>query len=242
MRPCSVQSRPVPGRTSALIARSTASARAGVDAVGLVDDHEVGAGELLLEQLLERGLVVDRRVLLAQPLHGRGIGGEAAGGDRRGVGDHHDAVDRELRAHVRPGEGLDQRLRQRQARGLDHDVVGQGIARQDLLHRRQEVVGDRAADAAVGELDHLVLAAAFDAAAGEDLAVDAEVAELVDQEGEAPAARVLREMADQAGLAGAEEAGDDGRGNPLRHEPHLVVGRPRSTTVRPWISTRSTML
>ena len=61
--------------------------------------------------------------------------------------------------HARPGEGLHQRLRQRQARGLDDDVVGRRVAPEDLLHRRQEIVGDGAADAAVGELDDVVRAA-----------------------------------------------------------------------------------
>ena len=42
--------------------------------------------------------------------------------------------------------------------------------------------------------------------------------ELVDQEGEPPAPAILDQMADQAGLAGAKEAGDDGRGNPCGHE------------------------
>ena len=89
-----------------------------------------------------------------------------------------------------------------------------GLARvQQLLERRDEIVGDGAADAAIGELDDVVLAAGLDAAGFEDLAVDADVAELVDDEGEAAAVGVLQEVADQRRLAGAEKAGDDGAGN-----------------------------
>src|SRR3546814_3186576 len=40
-----------------------------------------------------------------------------------------------------------------------------------------------------------------------------EVAELVDDEGEPPSAGILDHVPDQAGLAGPEEAGDDGRGD-----------------------------
>ena len=40
--------------------------------------------------------------------------------------------------------------------------------------------------------------------------VDAELAELVDQQRQPPATAVLQQMADQAGLSGTEKAGDDG--------------------------------
>ena len=51
---------------------------------------------------------------------------------------------------------------------------------QQLLDRRHEIVGDRAADAAVGEFDDVVLRQDLDAAAFQDLAIDADIAELVD--------------------------------------------------------------
>ena len=59
---------------------------------------------------------------------------------------------------------------------------------EQALQRGNEIVGDGAADAAVGQLDDAVLAAGLDAAALEDLAVDADVAELVDDDGQAAAA------------------------------------------------------
>ena len=55
--------------------------------------------------------------------------------------------------------------------------------------------------------------AALDAAALEDLAIDADIAELVDDESEPLAVGGAQQVLDQAGLAGAEETGDDGGGN-----------------------------
>ena len=55
---------------------------------------------------------------------------------------------------------------------------------------------------------HSVIAAAL-----QDLAVDADIAELVDDQRDAPALGILQQVADQRGLAGAEEAGDDGGGD-----------------------------
>src|SRR6476620_8099727 len=55
---------------------------------------------------------------------------------------------------------------------------GCGSARREvpleqLLHRRHEIIRDGAADAAIGELDDILLAAHLIAAAFEDLAIDA---------------------------------------------------------------------
>ena len=47
----------------------------------------------------------------------------------------------------------------------------------------------------------------------QDLAVDADVAELVDDHGEPAPVGILQHVADQRRLAGAEEAGDDGAGD-----------------------------
>src|SRR5262249_8282743 len=83
---------------------------------------------------------------------------------------------------------------------------------------------DGAADAAVGQLDHVVLGAALDAAAFDDGPVDAQVAELVDDQRQLAAVGRLQQMADESGLAGAEEAGDDGRGNLHCRVPFTATG------------------
>jgi len=76
----------------------------------------------------------------------------------------------------------------------------------------RKVVGDGAADAAVGGARRFAFLQA-NAAAPEQLAVDADLAELVDDEGEAAAVGVAQQMLDHGRLAGAEEAGDDGGGD-----------------------------
>jgi isochorismate synthase EntC len=96
-------------------------------------------------------------------------------------------------------------------------MVRRDRAVQQRLDGGQKIVGHRAAETAIGEFHHVVLAAALDAATQQQFPVDAEIAELVDQEGEAPTVIVFDHMADQAGLAGAEKSGDDGRGNACGH-------------------------
>ncbi len=86
--------------------------------------------------------------------------------------------------------------------------------RQQPFDRRQEIIGDGAADAAIGELDDALLLVARGVAAGlQDVAIDADVAELIDDQREAAAAGVGEKMTDQRRLPRAEEAGDDGRRN-----------------------------
>ena len=84
---------------------------------------------------------------------------------------------------------------------------------EDGVERRHEFVGHGAAQAAVGELDDILLGASGIAASFEDFAVDADVAEFIDDHGEPSALRICQYVADQGRLAGAEKAGDDGAGH-----------------------------
>ena len=178
--------------------------------VRLVDHHQVGRRQLLLEQLLERGLVVERLIGQALRRQRVRIGREQAIAHRRGI-DHRDhAVDRDPGADLRPVERLDQGLGQGEARGLDHDVVRRRRTGQQPLHGRHEVVGHGAADAAVRQLDDVVLGAGRIAAAEQQLAVDADVAELVDDQRDPPAIVLPQQIADQAGLAGAQKTREHG--------------------------------
>ena len=141
------------------------------------------------------------------------IMGETAGGNCGAVdhGDH--AVNGHLRLDARPVEGRHQRLRQGQAGRLDDDVIGTVLARQQLLHGRNEVVGHRAADAAIVEFDDVVLAAYLVAAALEHVAIHPEIAEFVDDQRNPLALGIGQHVPDQRGLAGAKKAGDHGGGN-----------------------------
>src|SRR5690606_16332393 len=149
-----------------------------------------------------------------------------------------DAVDRHAAFHRRPLEGLDQRLGQRQARGLDQDVVDFLRSREDGIERGHEIVGHRAANAAIGKLHHVFLGAGLDAATPKDFTVDANVAEFVDDDGKPLAARVLDEVSDQRRLAGAEKPGDNSAGNAFErvHWSSLKKSMVGMRAIRPRLS------
>ncbi|MNS31196.1 hypothetical protein D3C72_632450 [compost metagenome] len=187
----------------------------GVDQVGLVQHHQVGAGQLVGEQFVQRRLVVQVGVELALGIDLVRVGGEGASGHRRAV-DHRDhRVDGAGIADFRPLEGLHQRFGQGQAAGFDEDMVQVATACHQLAHHREELFLHGAAQAAVGQLVDATggfFFGATDAALLEDFAVDAQFAELVDDHRNAAALGVVEHVAQQGSLARAEEAGDDGDG------------------------------
>ena len=183
-----------------------------VHEVGLVDYDQVGAEQLILEHLLDRGFVIDLAGGLALGGQGRWIGREAALGGCCRIHHGNHPVHRHPRLDSGPVEGLHQRLGQGEAAGLDHDMLGWIGAGQKLFDGRDEIVGHGAAQAAVRQLDHVVLGTGRVAAGTQNLTVDADVAELVDDEGQPAPLGIFQQTADQRRLAGAKEAGDDGRG------------------------------
>ena len=126
----------------------------GIEQVGLVEDHQVGADQLVGEQLVQRRLVVEVRVLLALGVHLVGEGSEGAGGHGRAVDHGDDRIDGAGVADFRPVKGLHQRLRQRQTRGFDEDMVKITTPRHQLAHHREKFFLHGAAQAAVGQLKH----------------------------------------------------------------------------------------
>ena len=112
--------------------------------------------------------------------------------------------------------------------GLDDDVVGLGFAGEQRRHSGSEVVRHRAADAAVGELDDRVLRTGFVGAAREQVAVDSDIAELVDDQRQPPSAGMAKDVADQRRLARAEKAGDDGDGGLGQHRESYRRRRERA--------------
>ena len=113
-----------------------------VEQIALRHDDEIGAGDLILEHLLDRVVVVERVVRGSLRLKRLGIRGDMAVGKRGPVnhGDH--AVDRDPAADRGPLEGLHQRFGQGQAGGLDQYVLDLRLARQDLEQDRRERVAD----------------------------------------------------------------------------------------------------
>ena len=181
--------------------------------IDLVEQDEVGAQELVLEDFFERIVVLHRPVGGALKGKGLRILGKEARSHRRPVDHRDDAVHRDAGADRRPVEGVDERLRQGEPGGLDEDMLRRVRPVEELVEGGDEVVGDGAADAAVRQFDDVLLGATADAAAFDEGTIEAEIAELVDDDREPAPARVLEEVAQERRLARAEKAGDDGAGD-----------------------------
>ena len=193
-----------------------------VEQVALVEHHEIGAGDLVLEHFFDRVVMVERRVGLTLTRKRLEVGADPTVGERRAIDHRHHAVDGDAALDGGPMERLHQRLRQSEAGGLDDDVLDLRLAREDQIERGHELVGHRAAQAAIGELDDVLLRAGGIAAAFEDLAVDADIAELVDDHREPSPVGIGEHMADQRRLARAEKARDDGAGDAGKRRAHSL--------------------
>ena len=126
-------------------------------------------------------------------------------------GDHHLGMKFSAQGAV-GGEGLQDRAGIGEPAGFDQDALElRHVALRPLGHeiaqRVLQVGAGVAAEAAVAEQRHLVARAAH------QRIVDADAAELVDDDGGAGAFRRRQEATHQRGLAGAEEAGDHGHRN-----------------------------
>ena len=151
--------------------------------VGLVDQDHVGEGDLVL------GF---RRVLepVLEPL---------------GVGDRDDRVEpRPAPDILVDEEGLRHRRRVGEAGGLDDDGVELALAPHQPVEDAHQVAAHGAADAAVVHLEHFLVGA------DDEVVVDADLAELVDDDGVFLAVRLGQDAVEQRGLAGAEIAGEHG--------------------------------
>ena len=119
-----------------------------------------------------------------------------------GVGDSNDGVETEGFAEFGAEEGQGDGQWVSDAGGFHDDMIELVGAGEDADDAVDQVIVRGAADAAVVELDHVV-------GAGDDqVVVDADVAELVDEDGGADALAVGEDVVDQGGLATAEEASD----------------------------------
>ncbi len=154
--------------------------------VGLVDQHDVGKGDLVFG--LAAVLEAQRQVL---------------GVDE---GDH--GVELGLGAHVVVHEeGLGDRHRIGKARGLDDDAVEAAGAAHQAFDDADQVAAHRAADAAVVHLVDLFVGL------DDEVVVDADLAELVDDDRIFLAVVLRQDAVEQGRLAGAEIAGENGNGN-----------------------------
>ena len=173
-----------------------------------------------------------RGIRRALPGDGIGVGREQPGGNRRAVDHRQHAVDGGAGADLGPGESLHQRFWQSQTRGLDQNVFGRHLAVEKARQGRHEIIGDGAAEASIGQLDNIVLVARRVAAAEQQLAVDAELAEFIDDDGEPPPLGMRQQMPHEARLAGAEKAGNHRRRN-AAHRSVVPGRRDRAITPHP---------
>ena len=118
-----------------------------------------------------------------------------------------DAVEPVLCLHlVVEEERLGDRAGVGQAGRLDQDVVELVPPLHQVAEDADQVAADGAADAAVVHLEDLFLGA------DDEVLIDADLAELVLDDGDPLAVLGGQDVVEQRGLAGAEEAGEDGDG------------------------------
>ena len=115
-------------------------------------------------------------------------------------------------------------------RGLDHDLVevhlglGQAhLAQEEPVEPVHQIALGRAADAAVGELQHVLIGA------GNQVAVDPDLAELVDDDRDLAGIGRAEEPVDERGLAGTEEARQQRDGDALVDRAIVDAGHRRLT-------------
>ena len=112
-------------------------------------------------------------------------------------------VDPQLRARTR----LDSITTLVDARHIEARLADSREAAEQCAHGADEIAANRAADAAVRQLNHFLVAA------DDEITVDADLAEFVDDNGVSAAVGAGENTVQQRGLAGAEVAGEDGDGN-----------------------------
>jgi hypothetical protein len=155
------------------------------DEVGFVEQEEIGHRDLLA----------------------RGFGFLHLLLDLLGIDHGDDRVDAHELLKLRDvQEGLRDRAGIGDAGGLDEQVI-EAARLMSCLHAFDEILAHGAAEAAVAELEHFVVGL-FD-----ERAVDADLADFIDDDGEFVAVLLLEDVVEQRGFPGAEEAGEDGDGD-----------------------------
>ncbi len=188
--------------------------------IHLAEQHQVGHEELVFKQLGQGRFVVEVVVRAALRIHGLRVVGKTAIGHGGRIYHGYHGIYRKGVAQAWPLKCLHQRLGQRQAGGFDHQVVDLLAPRGQLLHNRREFFLHSAAQAAIGQFKQLavirVTFVAAQAAAAQQLAINAQLAKFVHDNGDALALRPRQYLAQQCGFARAQKAGHDGGGDFLQ--------------------------
>ena len=163
----------------------------------------------------EVGLVEHQDVAV----HHLGTGDRAlhrGGAEVLGIDQGDDRIEPQPVAQVAGHEGQRHRQGVSQSGGFHHDQINRLRTVQHPVHSLQQFPVDRAADAAVAELHHLITGGHH------ELVVNAHLTELVDQHGAAQALLVAEDVIEQGGLARAQEAGENGHGHRGPHQLHRL--------------------
>ena len=111
-------------------------------------------------------------------------------------------------------EGRGNRQRLGDAGAFDQQIVKAPLLGQ-LAHALQQVVAQRAADAAIGHLDQLFLGPVQLGAFADQIGVDVHLGHVVDDDRDATSFAIVQDMVQQRGLSGPQKAGKDGDGQAL---------------------------
>ena len=202
----------------------------GPNPVGPTHQHKVGTAKLFGEQFLQGTGVIQAGVCQALGFQCRGIGHHRSLGQGLTVhhGDH--PIHPDAAADFGPVERRQQGLRQGQTTGFHQNSIQLVGPLQQGLHGGQEIILNGAAETAIGQLHHppSPFLLRTESAAAQQVAVDADLAKLIHQHGQ-PQSRVEQQVTQQAGLAGAEKAGDH-RHRQAGRRGHRVVHLSRA----PW--------
>ncbi len=180
--------------------------------VDLADHDHVGELDLLAQQVDHAAIVIRPGLLaaLGQAQRRAEVGEECAAIHHR----HHRVQARDvtqaealLVAHRERGR---HRHRLTDAGRLDQQVViATGVGQ--APHFLQQVIAQRAADAAIAEFHQRLFGAAqLGAALAHQLRIDVDLAHVVDDDRHAQARAVAQDLVEQGGLAGPQEAGQHG--------------------------------
>ena len=202
----------------------------GIHAVSSAHQHQIRRLQLIAEQLINGGDVVQVGVLLTLALQGVGVGHRAARRQRLTIHQCPPAGDMNAAADRRPVKGLQQRARQSQTTGFNHDAVQLIGTLQQLFHRRQEIILNRAAEAAVVEFNQaaLQLLLRAEATTPDQITIQADAAELIHHHRQ-PLAAGGEQMAPHRGFAGPETSGDHRHRQTLHHEGVGIRGDSRGS-------------
>ncbi len=104
---------------------------------------------MVFEQFAQRRFVVEIVISGALRVHRGDVRSKHTVAHGGAIHHSNHAIDRHTGSNIGPGEGADQWLGQGEARSLDHDVIWRIFTVQKHFHRRDEIVCNGAADAAV---------------------------------------------------------------------------------------------